>query len=250
MYLYRRFKIFTKGKNMTKFIITGNDRSGVTLLKESINNHSDIICFPELLSMNEESRIIHNHKCFKNGKWLKNKNNVIEYLKENIFDTLYNTGIKITIKQIFKWNILEYLSNIPDLKIIFVKRNYLASYISLIKSNNNKIWSVSDHTSMSKSQPVELDIDNFLSYMKTFNTMENIVIQELSNNYIILYRDLIENYNKIMHKVFDFLMIPSTLKFPPTKLLYNFNIKEDILNWKDVKKKMKDYYPELLEDLF
>ncbi|MEM7590815.1 MAG: sulfotransferase domain-containing protein [Cyanobacteria bacterium P01_A01_bin.83] len=194
------------GSSYSKFIIVSHARSGSNLLLNSLNSHPNIIAEHEIFAA-------HN----------RNIGEDFQPTLNSLFRERPVSAEAVGCK-IFYYHLNDdewrQMSQIPDLKVIHLKRkNRLSMIVSMKVAFKTSQWGItkeSERIDVSKKQ-IYLDYD----YLRnTFNEIESWEknTQELfgdSQTKNILYEDLVYRYNESIEALFDFLSVP---KIPAEKI--------------------------------
>lgn len=229
---------------MENFIILCNQRTGSTLLQESLSQHPNIKMGVEFFHP------------FLNKKFSKIQKNIFEKIKFkpliekeivgeikrfsyskkliNYFDILLKLydGFKIIFSQIAHDSYLwDYIAS-KEIKIIFLKRNFLECIVSNECAIKDNKWIERNNNFLFKKNYLNLPFDKIKNYFLTFEKNNNIIEKFKKENIIsIEYENLTKNYNKTMSDIFYFLNIKNFKTEMKIKKILHQTPKEIILNY-------------------
>ena len=251
------------------FVVIAEQRSGSTLLKNSLSIQKDIFCystanleknfsdFGQTLDYKKDRKNRANWRSGNNGKLivklaysilLKNKGD------KKLFGFKCHPHRVLTIPNYF-----EFLSN-KNAKIIFLTRdNILLRFISretvLQKSNNSRSHynEKKKNDEVFKLNPVNIEYNEYIKYKsKTERDKKNTLfnINKYNLPYIhITYEELSGNFDQCFNKIFDFLELDKDTivncrgeggTICGHKKINVYKIEDKILNYEEFKKAAED----------
>jgi len=237
---------------MKKFIIFCPPRTGSMLLCHALDNHSQLSCGFELLNPDQK------HPTGARGKrhtgWLEktcvklyNKKCSDMVLKERVYDAdLYDLRLLIKagleeysgFKAIYHQCPVETWKSIADdldVKVIFLKRDWVEVLISFIVAWNSQIWHV--EAQGIEDQPLVVSFKEAITFFDTWIDEEEKFKKIFKSHITIDYKDLINNWDDIMLKTQTFLEVPQEklpmlLKkrtvYKPEKIILNYDNLTDL----------------------
>jgi len=229
------------------FFIFFYERSGSTLLTKLLNQHPEISCFPEVFHLNWNSEI----KGERGKPFYKTEEEINQQLYR-IFEkpTKKACGFKYKYPgQFGKYpSVYNYIKKQSEtIRLIFLyRKNRLKGAIS--KQNQLKLKSLNGESNVSIRStvtlpPLKLNINNALKYAThrekaDLNFYKKTKI--FNHRYVISYEEILEDTIGETQKIFDFLNVQTD--FVPqieTKKLTSNSIKEAIINYDFLKKRLK-----------
>ena len=240
---------------MKPLIIVSNSRTGTNFLRSSINNHPHIRCHPELFNLQDKTRKKIHMRFFKNDKYIEKiqKEVGIEYLEKTIWPEVQENkryGFKILLDQITRWDLWEYLESIECYYLLLI-RNPLVRFVSGLQARETGLWHRLKDEKLQNAPPVKIDLTELYSFVSTTILWESRVIQNFKRLYIVRYKDMLNEYDNVMKKVFEFLEV-SNYNNPISdyKKQQSCSFEKRIKNFEYLKKNLKNEYLYLLNDLF
>lgn len=194
---------------MSKVIILNAGRVGGTLLQKALNSHSQLKITGEVLNLNRDSipfparsileEIIGTlpERRDKKSNW-----NVPAKYIDKLFE-IYD-GFKLLYYELNE-EIIKYLKNREDLKIIHLKRNnLLEQHVSQIVAHKTLVFHIGkerrhlfDKITLS---PKSLE-KNFRCQMKDWNRHDKL----FGNPYSVFYEDMIQNWDETLSELQGFI---------------------------------------------
>jgi hypothetical protein len=214
----------------TRFLCVGNPRTGSTLLMRSLNNHSRIIGYGEIVK-NFDRYPGHYHE-FGNGEALFQRDPVA-FLETRVFrkypPAVEAVGFKIFYHHAPRdtvWGkaVWDYLLGQPDLRILHLKRrNLLKTFLSKKQAGRTGEYI---KYSNGAGEALALDTDEAQAFFEQMRAAEAAYDALLGGRPLIevIYEDLTRDYAAEMRRILDFLGVepedvnPGTDKRPSRSL--------------------------------
>ncbi|GAB4279380.1 MAG: hypothetical protein Kow0068_03340 [Marinilabiliales bacterium] len=259
--------INNKTEDYNKFIIITQQRSGSNFLVSSLNYHSEINMFSEIL--NKKNIFFGNYE-FKNiskhllSQLIKYRNKhpkefITEYIFKKYPDLIKSCGFKLFVDNLkvdkFKNVIENLLINDEKLKIIRLNRNNkIAQYYSLKKARLSGFWSESSSGKKRKTtinnsinilgnSNITISEKEFIKYLKQ-NFENEKTIDSLIKNHETLqisYEDLNNDYNATMDKIQSFLNVRKEFLISNLDKQNKIPLNQILLNYDNLVKIEKDF---------
>lgn len=213
-----------------KFAVVCQPRTGSNWLHTLLNSHSQIFSYGEVLR-----RAVNNKKT-----------QTILNLKKLVFGPhqkqIKAVGLKIFYEYSKNTNYKKIYQGIVDdesiLIIHLVRRDVLGQYLSLLKAEKSKQWSNS--RALNRTKPVRINVDEFKLYTKEHLDLKNKISGAFKDHQVleVSYEDLVDDLDNTLLKIQLFLQVKPRYLFSMLQKQSISNIKEQIINWKDLKELM------------
>lgn len=215
----------------TRFICVGNPRTGSTLLMRSLNNHSRIIGYGEIVK-NIDRYPGHYHE-FGHSESLFQRDPV-RFLETRVFGAYPPVVAAVGFKVFYHhaprdtaWGreVWDYLLGQSDLKILHLKRrNLLKTFLS--RKQAGLTGEYIKYTANGADAPLTLDPDEALVFFEQMRTGEEEYDALLAGRPLIevIYEEMTKNYAAEMQRIQAFLGVepedidPGTAKRPGRSL--------------------------------
>ena len=240
-------------RHYQKFIILSTARSGSNYLVSLLNSHSQIHCFGEVINPTFVDLTYPGYDpkpgYSPEGLLEFRSRHPLRFINEIVFQkydcTINAVGLKIFYHhtRIKILNVIwSYLINMPNLKILHLKRkNLLKCYLSDIIAQKTNVWKIYDPRHTTKDVRVELDPEECLSYfIRTRQDVDQFSSSLDSKDCLeIFYNGLVNDYVNETTRIQKFLNLEvQTLK----SSLHKQNIRplsQVISNYWDLKKRFE-----------
>lgn len=215
----------------TRFVCVGNPRTGSTLLMRSLNNHSRMIGYGEIVK-NFDRYPGHYHE-FGNGEALFRRDPVA-FLQSRVFRK-YPPAIQAVGFKIFyhhaprdtNWGraVWDYLLSQPDMKVLHLKRrNLLKTFLS--KKQAGLTGEYIQYTANGANEAITLDSEEALAFFEQMRQGETDYDNLLRGRPLIevIYEDMNRDYTAEMRRIQGFLGVdledidPGTVQRPKRSL--------------------------------
>lgn len=231
--LYQVRDILFGNRNYQKFVIITRSRTGSNLLVSLLNNH------PNIHSEGEVFRRIGGTSCLEIWNSIfTSKLSRIKYVGFKIF--YYHP---LDSDDISVWN---YLKEDHEIKVIHLRReNMLQTIVSRKIAGKTDVWSSAGNNKLPLSErQIFLTAQECNSEFSKTEDNERLTRDNFSTHPFleVTYEDLVDNNQKVMNNIFEFLGIPSFLVSSKLKkqngeslsnLITNFNsLKQEFVNTK------------------
>lgn len=242
---------------MDPLIIIGGVRSGTTFLQESLNSHPKISCASELLSTSKDTRKRHHSIYFKNNHYLKEqkeksqRKRAIKYLENIVWPKNKigrRCGFKMLTYQLDSWDIWDYIEE-KNIDFIFIYRNHIARFISLIQATSTNVWSKRVYHPSVIADPVKIKIDDLYNFIELSKENEK-RIKGFKSVFEISYESIVKNNKYTMNSIFEHFNLKDCKTFSKIVKQQSWDIESRIVNFEKFAENLKDKYKYLLDDLF
>ena len=217
------------------FVILSSGRSGSTLLVQLLNCHPNVACKGELLNRN--CLQIYNLRGATSPTLI---NYILASLIPSKLFLLY-TGFKLFNEQLEFCNLRlkDILTSLlyPHV-IILYRENMLETYVSLEIAFKTDVWYSEDGGS---GERIKLDWQKFLDYAETERARWKRSMMDMpvySKVLFISYEELIENRNKTMSRIFQFMGLDMCHVEAASKKQNPLSLKEKIINYDQIKQRV------------
>lgn len=154
------------------------------------------------------------------------------------FKLLYNQP---TSNQEQNQQILNYLKSVKDLKVIHLKRkNYLASYVSLISARSSGSWMSTKNVKSEKyDRLIEIDYEDCIKEFEKIQNWEKEYDELFVDHpvYQVNYEELKENLVESLKHIQNFLGVPQKTLYSNTIKQSKIPLDQKITNYKELKDK-------------
>jgi hypothetical protein len=250
------------------FVVVGDIRSGTTPVQTGINNREGVACHGDLFHPSIETRQ-EAHEAYygparepvKFPEWFLDTVNPCQYINSTVFDNpMFEeqaVGLRILYDVIRRWELWEFFADKyreGDFCLIHVLRNPVACFVSLQQAIKSGIWVQRQNEHASRPLPASLDAGELIEFCRQHTTMRQRLKAACHDSLEIQYRDLFLDYDRVMHRVFDFLELPFSERAAVAgcRRLRNRPIRERISNFdklrNEVTSEVRSYMD--AEDLF
>ena len=230
-------------KDPVPFVIVSEGRSGSRLLARTLNTHSRITCYDELLNPS-----IERYSTFKSGA---------EYLSRRFSrakgDSLA-VGFKMLTLQGRKPPVADardYLHKINARVILLERRNLLKRLVSGMIADRTKIWFLDRSERSASAQRVTIDIRSMFEDFEETRRRCRLNAEEFAGHgqLTVYYEDVCEDFSGQMNRIFEFLGVRPEELIPQTARQETRPLKEIITNYEEVAEALRQSgYGEFLEE--
>ena len=224
-----------------KFVILAPPRSGSTLLCRALRNHPNIECAGErfLDLYGKEPKDFQKYASENSLHGFILEDGLVDYTLylKSIF--MKFNGFKIIHSQVKPSSyIFKELDKIDDLKVLYLRRHLLESFISFhyskqVNCRGNQTWHILPHKELPVDVPHEFNTVEISQYFKTVD-VENALRRTLKNrpSLTVNYYDLANDWERTVLEIQEFLEVypmklPITLKKrtrkSPCQLMNNYS---------------------------
>lgn len=230
-------------------LIFSRSRCGSTLLRRTLNSHSECRIGSEIFHQGDHSRKWFNHDVFPNIPiWTEaiSREDYLLNLKD-LPDNPKYIGGKV-IKEQAPESFFQWAINNPDITTIRCDRNPLAAYVSHEQSKKDGFWNRDvDNKEMNgrvREKPpettIELNMYEFKKYLDDttkFNCLTNKV------DLIVPYHQLVFDFSIGVKQLFDDLNIPNEYVEPQVKKIRSWSIIDRISNYEEIRDLIPTSHP-------
>ncbi|NWH03705.1 sulfotransferase family protein [Desulfobacter latus] len=236
---------------MEKFVVAGIQRTGTTLIRTTLDKHSQCRCFGEtfLFKKGRGGKLEGSYRRFINqnkyrrllAHYLSRKKLVDEYLS-SFFDKYQEyeaVGFKVMGTQVKQFpSIISYCQE-KNIKVIFVIReNYLRTYLSRLSLQQNRIPHSNKKIAVKK---VKVPVRSLIAKLKKIQKESLWPERAFSGNPIIkvTYEDFVSNKTKELERIFNFLSVEPQAEIESDLVKVNPNNLQDyVVNYEEVKNRL------------
>ncbi len=245
---------------MQKFVITGLQRTGTTMIVRTLDQHENIVCFGEMFIGKYPNKTPGSYQIWYRQTRLRRLQKLVseKHCIQNYLDEIYSApeylfnedqkreacmamGFKLMYNQANQNpSILGYIKARQLPILLLVRKNYLRVVVS---RSVRKIFELAHTNEKVRTPPVEIDTKKLLSsleHIEAANSNWERLIR--GNSYLkVYYEDFVSDRAEQLNQITDFLRVPrnSTL-VPPTVKLNPDKLEEVILNYAEVVKTIRD----------
>lgn len=217
-------------KKYKKFIVITRSRTGSNLLISFLNSHPNIIAKGEVFRrIGDKPSIMVWNNFF--SKKLKN----VKYVGFKIF---YYHPLDSQDKDV--WN---YIKNDKKIKLIHLTReNMLRTVVSREIADKTNTWTNKHGRKIeTKDKRISLDVEKCFEEFETTKNHENGIRDKFKRTDFLelTYEDLVKNNQDSINKVFNFLQVENRLVKSSYKKQNKESLRELIINFDDLEKKLK-----------
>jgi len=240
------------------FVLTGQQRSGLSIVSRALNTHTKVACHENLLHHDLAIRRLNHVACFgdDNAEWPPDKEldfSCVAMLRHGVFDLerfgASIVGFETTYDQVAHLQLYESFEEWwreGSFCLIHIDRNPVSCFVSLQQAKSGCRWKNYSNEPYD-NEPIYVDKDELLVFVRAhFNTRYKIV-SSCEDRLMLYYRDLIFHNDIVVRRLFEFLQIPLFGTELIMKSVYgDVPIKDRILNFSTLIKSI----PRELEPLF
>ena len=261
-----------------KFIVLTYKRTGSNYFLDLLRSHHKIVSFGSLYGRKSPAFLYPGYPPVTCKKTLNYRNNhPIKFLEKKVFrnysKNIHAVGFKLNYENNYQ-GVMEYLKNIPNLKVIhLLRRNLLRLYLSdMIAANINKWHAINkEHLQFTRDIGAESRVqiieevnksvlpDNFSIELKYEDCLVEFInisnyIKKFQNclnpdqTLVVYYEDLLINQGEEMRKVLSFLGVDNLLLTSRFVKINNKKLSMIISNYFELKKKFANSEWELFFD--
>lgn len=241
-----------KGNNLNyqKFIILASPRIGSNYLVSLLGSHTQVICYGEIIN---SQGVLFDYPEYDPKRVTAFRDKYpIKFMKKLIFrkyaSNIAAVGFKIFYHQARQGRLKKvwpYLKNLPDLKIIHLKRkNLLKSYLSDRLAETTNVWQIYDASQVTKDIKIQLGYDECLDYfLRRQKRIDqcNVLFKD-SHVLEVFYEDLDKDCSKETNRIQKFLNLEIETLWSSLKKQNIRPLTETISNYWELKEKFKNTY--------
>lgn len=257
-------------KDILNFVVTGEVRSGASVVQTSVHSHPEATCHGDLLHPAPEMRREVHEAYFgrqhseeePGGFFVKHLISAEQYLETVVFDNAMHgedvIGVKIdyaAMRCFEMWDYMHEKGNVGDFCCVHVRRNPVACYISLKQAKQTGLWyrDINDKTHYTYPTAVDIKPRELEMFVNMQLASETSLSRACEDRLEITYKELFLNYHEVMDGVFEFLELPPFPDVSPgVRRLKNRNMLDRVGNLDLVINQLTPEVRELLDgdDLF
>lgn len=263
--------IEVSGQRTWNFILTGDVRSGAGVVLTSINNRGGAVCHADLFHPSADIRR-NAHEAYygecvdpvRMPEWyVEGETNPWQYINRTVLDNPLrgetSVGFHIAYQAVRKlelYDLLEERGRVGDFGVIQVIRNPVACFVSFKQAQQSGTWTRGWNTPVQTKcpSPVRVNAEELVAFCVDHETTQCKIRASCDDRMEIHYSDLVNDYQGVMARVFDFIELPPVpmLAKPACKRLKNRPIRERVSNWAEVKLEVPVHIRRMIEhdDLF
>ncbi len=248
--LFVDYHLFPVNHEITPFLIVGHPRSGSTHLMSLLQSHPEIVCMHELLKLDGGKSLFERYHLGNRKALLKQREeDIITFLNHAIFckhpkgihavgfKALYPFPREHEAERSYRNNAWSYLAQKKELKVIFLNRNLLRSYLSWAIAMQTNVWRVYQN-SPKKATPtlLKVNIDHMLNYIRNAINREREIRSQLRSlrKIEVDYDELSQYPDSTLQKITGFLGVKQVPLVSQLKRQNPKKTSEMISNFKEV----------------
>jgi LPS sulfotransferase NodH len=241
------------------FVILAAPRTGSTMVESMLNSHPDAVVGGELLNdvlTEQDGEILWPEKSAQSqrvlhGRELKQlrRKDPVAFLSA-IGDMARSEGYRVFgFKMLYAHGTYsstatEYLANLPDLRIIHLKRrNRLRRFVSLKRAMTSGVWTLSQGEERAPEKaPMDLDFDECVEDFETIAKGERGYDEFFSRRTTleVFYEDLTADLDAWSSRIQEFLTLPLRKLQVPTRRMGGGSLRDAIANYDDLANRFAD----------
>ncbi|WP_339338462.1 sulfotransferase [uncultured Oceanicoccus sp.] len=235
---------------MIKFVLLGVQRTGTTVLRTTLNNHSKIRCTGEVFKIGTWNTsayegdlgyeaLMRNSVAGRIRHYIARGSNTTQYLDKLYMQNGYEAiGFKLMFNQTGRFPaIIPYLKSNKIKLIHLVRENYLKTHISALMANKRGFHSTKAVKQIKLIMPVR-DLVYRLDCIKNESDQWANIFSESDNYLRVTYEDFMKSRDEQISKIVDFLGIEKEEISSDLVKLTSDDLSEVLENYEDVKSKL------------
>lgn len=250
------------------FVVTGEIRSGTSVVQTALDAHSCVVCHGNLLHSDENVCRAAHESYFGPGSaspadarvdWFTADTNAYQYLTHSVFDRALRgesaCGVRILYDRVRALDLFDLLDDRcreGDFCLIHVRRNPAACYVSLRQALASGVWSLPRAGRPRQTvppSPVLLDSREMTEFVRESLATAVKIARACSDVLEVKYEDLVFDYRATMTAVLDFLEVPVVpLPLPAHRRLPNRIMSDRVVGLADLTRRLPSDVRSLLED--
>lgn len=241
------------------FALSGPDRSGAGALRSALNARSDVYCHENVLHTSEDAdgetlRREAYEDYFGPSRspvypewFLPKEISPGRYLDHTIFDEPRRgekaIGIRLSHAEFSRYELWDYLSEKcceGDFCFIYMRRNPVASLVSLKQAKQYRLWRISAAETLNEQPPpaITLDASEVVEYIRLCDVAEKRFRNACADCLVIEYMEFAQRTDRVLTRVASFLELDEkTIPGPTTLRLRNLPMRDRIRNFDELRKK-------------
>lgn len=256
---------------LLNFVVLGDARSGTSVVQSSLNNRRGAVCHADLFHVLPKVRQAAHENYFgpcadpvNSPEWfIDGITNPVQYITRQVFDNPRNgensIGLRLFYDVVRRWELFELFDarcREGDFCMVHVVRNPVACFVSneQAKRTNLFVQDSSIRTLNSFPVAVTIEVADLVAFCQENVANRHKLKAACDDCLEINYYDLFVDYQRTMHKVFDFLELPysEAAAIPGCRRLRNWPMTGRIANLRQLRAEAPAYIRELLdaEDFF
>jgi hypothetical protein len=241
------------------FVVTGDVRSGSSVVQSSLNKVRGVVCHQNLLHEDENVRRKEHEDYYGASavpEWFQTLGSPWQYVNHQIFDNPQREeeaiGLRLPYNRIRAFQLYDLIHDRcmeGDFGLVHVQRNPVACYVSYMQAKATGIWSrlLNDAPQSMIPPPVQLDPAALTAFVRNHTSIRGKLEASCDDVLVVQYRDLVRDFRLTMSKVLDFIELPAnTLVIPAYRRLRNRSMRERISNFDALKANVQPDVREML----
>lgn len=237
------------------FALVGDARSGVGVVRDTLNNRRDVVCHAELLSADAAARRAAHEAYFgptpeadtsKAPPWFEEGvKSPIQYLTHDVFPRPRRGEVSVgcavpfdDVRRLELYDVFEHLYAAGGFSLVLATRNPVAAFVSLRQAERSGTWAW-DGTPPRPLRPpaVRLDADDLVAFCRAATATAGKVAAAVPDVLVVRYADLLGDYQAVMAGVFAFVELPDAPQAarPGRRRLPNRPVAERVTNWAELR---------------
>lgn len=211
-----------------RFVIVGMQRSGTTLLADSLDQHPEILCCRELFD--EDEKIRREDRFFWTPEIPASR-----FLEQTLYgpSRAQATGFKLLHHQALTTDVWSYLANDRRIAVIHVVRaNALESLASAATAWQTRVWNTRDATGVPEPD-ITLDPEQCRRWFRESDEFQEQVELRFGAHpfYRVEYADLHRDYAATVRELYGWLGVADFRPAARLKKIARRPLRERIRNW-------------------
>ncbi len=199
-----------------RFVIISQVRTGSMLVKEMLDGHTGAMCLNEVFQEKQERRLrwhrhhFHDDDCLLSLVEGRGYNDPVDYLRLKLWPlgkAVHAMGFKLLYLQATRWRLWEYLKVSPNLAIIHIIRNPIASFVSLCEARASNVW----HSYSAKHRPTiplsprHLELADVQKFIEETMRGRTLVAGLPNRTLLVRYGDLLRDLDRTIAQIYQFV---------------------------------------------
>jgi len=259
--------IVAQSQGVLNFVVTGEIRSGASVVQSSIDGRADCVCHADLFHPDDAVRREAHEGYFGPSKdpermpeWFKDGETVpFQYINHAVLDNPMQgecaVGFKVLYPAVRRWELFELFEERcreGDFCLVHVARNPVACFVSLKQAEQSGVWARGWNSLRQTSCPsaVTVDAGELIAFCRNHASLYGKIRAACKDSLEISYRDVLLDYQDTMRKVFKFLELPESDEpaVPGCRRLKNRDILARIANLNRLRSEVPSDIRALLDD--
>jgi hypothetical protein len=255
---------------LLNFVVVGDVRAGTSAVQGGLRDRPGVVCHDNLLHPDDATRRAAHEGYFGQSanpgrlpEWfVGDLVSPWQYLTHVVFDNPLRgeqaVGLRIWYPEVARWELWELFERRcreGDFCLVHVTRNPAVCLVSLLQARKSGLWSRGPNEPSAGSPcPVRVEADELAAFCRSHQAVRDKIRRSCDDVLEVPYKDLFQNYQAVMHRVFDFLELPES-DVPVSancRRLRNRSVRDRLSNFDSLYREAPSDVRQLLgaEDLF